>query len=192
MPAARSSHRDGDPDPEAPLEVTIRPAEPVDAPAMGAVWHRAALVGYDGILSAGGPPVPSGEVAADGWRREIAARATGALVLVACPADPDRPGEPGGPVLGTIAVVPDAYDSSRGEVAGLYVDPGHWGRGIGGSLHGAALEHLRWAGYRMAMLWVLEGNVRARSMFERWGWRLTAGRRTDAMGVDELCYLRMP
>lgn len=185
MPVTRTTHGDWGADPEGSLDITIRPAELADAPAMGTVWHRAALVGYDGIIPPSAPPIPSADEVAEEWRRSIEDESTGALVLVACAA-----AVPDGPVVGTIAIVPDPDDSSRGQITGLYVDPGHWGRGIGGALHDAALDHLRWAGYRMALLWVLEGNLRARAMFERWGWQVTGGRRTEIAGVDELCYLR--
>jgi hypothetical protein len=57
-------------------------------------------------------------------------------------------------------------------------------------LHDRVLEELRAGGHGIVALWVLEANVRARSMYERWGWRATADRQTVYPGVDEIRYLR--
>jgi hypothetical protein len=57
-------------------------------------------------------------------------------------------------------------------------------------LHDSVLEHLRAVGDGVVALWVLEANARARSMYERWGWRPTPDRQTVYPGVDELRYLR--
>ena len=50
------------------------------------------------------------------------------------------------------------------------------GTGVGASAGGCttpALGHLQHAGYRVVVLWVLERNVRARAMYERWWTRHT-------------------
>ena len=47
------------------------------------------------------------------------------------------------------------------EVLGLYVDPDHWGRGVGSLLHDAVITALRQWPVAIAHLWVLEGNRRA-------------------------------
>ncbi len=148
------------------------------------MWQRAALVGYEGIFPPGAP-TPSIELLTERSRQAIAAQGYNTLVLVACLTGPE------GQVVGTVAAVPDSDETSRAQLLRLYVDPGHWGRGIGRRLHDSALGHLRDAGYRVVVLWVLERNVRARAMYERWGWRATPGRQTDYPGVTEVCYLRM-
>jgi GNAT superfamily N-acetyltransferase len=164
--------------------VLIRPAEPGDADAIGTVWQRAALVGYEGIFP-DDAPTPTPEMLAEQSRRSIAAQGRGRIVLVACDAGPDRT------IVGTVSVVADPYEGTRAHVQRLYVDPGYWGRGIGRLLHDRALTHLRRAGYKVAMLWVLEENVRARAAYERWGWQPTQGRHTEYPGIDEVCYLLM-
>lgn len=164
------------------MDVSIRPAEPRDTPAMGAVWLRAALVGYEGIFPPEAP-MPAVEAVADDWRQAIERPWGRAAYFVACDRGPDRT------VVGTVAAVPDAEESARGHLQALYVDPGHWGRGIGRALHDAALVHLRRAGFRVAVCWIIEGNVRARAMFERWGWRAAPTRQTEVPGVDEVCYM---
>lgn len=166
---------------EAGLDVLIRAAELRDAPAIGTVWQRATLIGYEGILPADAPP-PSTEVLTERSRHAIAAQHHSTLVLVACTG-------PDGDIVGTIAAMSDPDQPSRAQLLRLYVDPGHWGRGIGRRLHDTALSHLRDAGYRVAVAWVLERNVRARAMYERWGWRATPARHTDYPGLTEVCYL---
>jgi GNAT superfamily N-acetyltransferase len=162
--------------------VTIRAATFDDAAAMGTVWLRAALVGYEGIFPPDAPK-PTADELAERWRRAIAEGRTGAAVLVACHNGPDRT------VVGTVAAVPDVAEGARAYLHGLYVDPGHWGRGIGRRLHDAGLDHLRHCGHRIVGLWVLEGNLRARAMYERWGWRATPARQAAYPGVDEVFYL---
>jgi GNAT superfamily N-acetyltransferase len=166
------------------VDVIIRRARPSDAFDMGTVWRRAALVGYEGIFPPEAPPLPEGEQIAEDWQRAISTHRAGATVLVACTDGPDPV------VVGTIAGMPDSDQSGRGQLNGLYVDPGHWGRGIGHALHDAALDHFRHIGIRVAVLWVLEANVHARIMFERWGWQTGPGRRSLFPGVDEIFYLR--
>lgn len=70
-------------------------------------------------------------------------------------------------------------DPAVGLIAGLYVDVGHWGRGLGRSLYDATLGWFSDQGLTEARLWVLEHNLRARAMYERWGW-------TEAVGVTKL------
>ena len=147
------------------------------------MWCRAALIAYDGIFPDDAPP-PSVELLTERARQAIAAQGHhDALVLVACLPGPDRP------VVGTVAAVPDPAQSTRAQLLRLYVDPGHWGRGIGRRLHDEALDHLRAAGFRVAVAWVLEGNLRARTISERWGWRPTPAVSTAYPGVREVCYL---
>ncbi len=56
------------------------------------------------------------------------------------------------------------------EVALIYLLPEAAGKGIGRRLFAHAVEDLRQRGYRQAMLWVLESNVRARRFYEAAGW----------------------
>ena len=134
------------------------------------MWQRAALVGYEGIFPPDVPP-PSPELLTERSRQAIAAQGYNTLVLVACHTGPD------GSVVGTDrGPPPDPDETSRAQLLRLYVDPGHWGRGIGRRLHDTALGHLQHAGYRVVVLWVLERNVRARAMYERWGRSATPAR----------------
>lgn len=153
---------------------------------MGSVWLRAALIGYEGIFPPG-TPMPAVEAVAEEWYQAITRPWGRSAYFVACDISPDRT------VVGTVAVVPDPDETTRGHLQALYVDPGHWGRGIGRALHDVALDHLRASGFRVAVLWVIEANVRARAMYERWGWRAAPTRPAEVPGgvpgVDEICYM---
>ena len=73
----------------------------------------------------------------------------------------------------------DSNMSGYGELCALYVDPDHWGRGIGVALVSAARARLFDLGYRTAILWVLVGNVRAERFYRRDQWTPDGGRRTE-------------
>jgi GNAT superfamily N-acetyltransferase len=65
----------------------------------------------------------------------------------------------------------DLDRTTTGELYALYVHPDAWGRGYGDALHAAALDHLRAEDFSAAVLWVLEGNHRARRFYADRGWR---------------------
>ena len=54
---------------------------------------------------------------------------------------------------------------STGEIWAVYVDPGHWGKGIGRALCAAAEEELRRQGFTEVTLWVLKDNERAQHFY---------------------------
>jgi ribosomal protein S18 acetylase RimI-like enzyme len=64
---------------------------------------------------------------------------------------------------------PDLDAERTGEIWGIYVSPGYWRRGAGRTLAGKAERILRSRGYENAVLWVLEGNPRARRFYEAMG-----------------------
>ncbi len=71
-----------------------------------------------------------------------------------------------------------------GEVLALYVDPDHWGRGVGSLLHDAAITALRQWPVESAHLWVLEGNHRAQQFYLERQWTPEGGsRRATVWGV---------
>jgi len=59
----------------------------------------------------------------------------------------------------------------RGELLALYALPAQWSTGVGHALITAAEDALRSSGFRIASLWVLDGNERAARFYERHGWR---------------------
>jgi GNAT superfamily N-acetyltransferase len=106
------------------------------------------------------------------WRRELASSTAEVYVV-----------RTSGGVIGGVVASTDDRQRGFGHLRRLYVDPDHWGNGAGRALHDAALRWLIDARVRLPSLWVLEGNERARRMYERWGWRLVAGDRFDHDGI---------
>ncbi len=81
-----------------------------------------------------------------------------------------------------------------GELCALYVDPDHWGTGIGVALVASARDRLYRLGYRNAFLWVMAGNERAARFYERDGWTQDGTRQTISMWdvtVAEVRYQRI-
>jgi GNAT superfamily N-acetyltransferase len=101
----------------------------------------------------------------------------------------------GDSILGFATTMPSRSEdlSGYGELVALYVDPEHWGRGIGLALVQAARAHLVEAGFREAMLWVLVGNVRAERFYENDKWIADGTRQTEVVwgiSLDGLRYTR--
>lgn len=94
-----------------------------------------------------------------------------------------------GSVIGFCAVGP-AIDDDWGEVFAIYVDPQHWGHGVGRDLLVAAEHSLAEAGFPRALLWVLEGNDRARVFYERQGWAPGKPIRIEAIGGSDVTEVR--
>jgi GNAT superfamily N-acetyltransferase len=87
-------------------------------------------------------------------------------------------------------VVGSAVARASGDLARLHVLPSHWSRGIGSSLHDAALSVLRERGHERAGLWVIEQNARARRLYERNGWALDPTAQLVEVDVVEVRYWR--
>jgi GNAT superfamily N-acetyltransferase len=78
-----------------------------------------------------------------------------------------------------------------GEVYAIYVDPHRWGEGIGRDLLAAGEQALIDDGHWQALLWVLDGNTRARAFYERQGWAQGKPIRIENIGgtdVNEVRY----
>lgn len=73
-----------------------------------------------------------------------------------------------------------------GRLHSLYIDPGALGQGIGHTLMSQALSTFTAWGCERAHLWVLEGNSRAISFYERQGWQLTGDTKVDRSHGPEL------
>jgi GNAT superfamily N-acetyltransferase len=82
--------------------------------------------------------------------------------------------EIGGTVVGFVSVGASRDADASGELFAIYVEPDHWGTGVGGDLLAAGEQRLRELGHTDAILWVLEDNPRARRFYERAGCPATA------------------
>ena len=155
------------------MALLLRPAEPADAMAVARVHVRSWQAGYRGLLP---------DAYLDGLRPEDrAARYDFATEDVRQPAtmvaiDDD--------VICGFATTSPARDSDvpeHGELCALYIDPEWWGCGAGVALIAAARARLVDRGFRNAVLWLLEGNVRADRFYRMDGWAPDGLRRTDTM-----------
>lgn len=66
--------------------------------------------------------------------------------------------------------VPDVYPYGS-EIQTLHVHPARQGRGAGTLLLRAMLDHIASLGFQNTMLWTLESNQRARSLYQKLGGR---------------------
>lgn len=83
-------------------------------------------------------------------------------------------GEP----VGIVVLVPAGDgDPAHGELASMWVEPGHRGTGLAQRLVEAACAKARIDGVREVALWVTVGNAPAQGLYERCGLTLTSRRR---------------
>jgi GNAT superfamily N-acetyltransferase len=71
--------------------------------------------------------------------------------------------------------------ASTGEVYAIYVNPIHWGQGLGRALFAHATNRLAALGYSTAILWVLASNERARRFYEVSGWAADGGTKQETI-----------
>jgi RimJ/RimL family protein N-acetyltransferase len=81
-------------------------------------------------------------------------------------------------------------EDGTGELWMINVHPDAWGTGVADPLLEAAVKGLRTLGYTSAVLWVLEGNARARRFYERHGWVPDGATKQDAFGGAPLTEVR--
>ena len=181
-----------------PDALTIRPATPYDAQAIARIRVQGWRFAYQGLISQdyldslsvaedtermcgylsqfpqNSPPSRSESVqdSSDGEKRSFMLAARGDAVLGFChfsaaPNNADRAerATPGGEMVGRLH--------------SLYIDPDALGQGVGHALMSHALSTFAAWGCERANLWVLEGNSRAISFYERQGWHRTGATKVD-------------
>ena len=181
-----------------PDALTIRPATLNDAQAIARIRVQGWRFAYQGLISQ--DYLDSLSVAEDTERMR------GYLSQLPQNSPPSRPesvqgssddekrsfmlAARGDAVLGFcgFSAVPDKIDRAERAVPGgtmngrlhsLYIDPDSLGQGIGHTLMNHALSTFAAWGCERATLWVLEGNSRAISFYERQGWRCTGATKVD-------------
>ena len=188
-----------------PDAFTIRPAVPNDAQAVARIRVLGWRFAYQGLVPQGYldslnvaedtermrgylsqlpqnlPPINLASVQGpnDGEKRSFMLAVRDDVVLGFChfsaaPNNADRPerATPGG--------------TMNGRLHSLYIDPDALGQGIGHALMSHALSTFAVWGCKRAYLWVLEGNSRAVSFYERQGWQLTGDTKVDRSFGPEL------
>ncbi len=161
----------------------IRKAELVDVNTAATLHRQSAIAAYGKIF----PPAaakPTPESLAKRWQRLLTRHDSLCAVAVA------ETGESAGQIVGALAAAPTDDDTALIWLHMLYVRPAWWGRGAGSGLHRCVLERARSVGAKEMRLWVLEPNVSARRMCERWGWTLVPGERlaNGDTGIDDVQY----
>jgi RimJ/RimL family protein N-acetyltransferase len=139
--------------------ICLRSATPDDAATMAATHIDAWRTAYRGLV-----PDSFLEALNPEWRterfREFLDSGSGETYII----------EHNGGVVGHLTVGrcrdDDLGQRTVGEIWGIYLAPTHWRRGIGGQVCRQAEELLASRGVRRIVLWVLEGNDRARRFYE--------------------------
>ena len=188
-----------------PDALTIRPATPNDAQSIARIRVQGWRFAYQGLISQdyldslsvaedtermrgylsqfpqNSPLSRSASVqgSSDGEKQSFMLAARGDAVLGFC----------------RFSAAPDKIDRAEratpagtmvGRLHSLYIDPETLGQSIGHTLMNHTLSTFAAWGCERANLWVLEGNSRAISFYERQGWR-----RTGATKVDQSFGLRL-
>ena len=181
-----------------PDAFTIRPAAPNDAQAVARIrvlgWRFAyqglvpqgyldslnvaedteRMCGYLSQLPQNLPPnnLASVQGSSDDEKRSFMLAARGDAVLGFCcfSATPDK-------IDRAETAIPG--ETINGRLHSLYIDPDTLGQGVGHALMSHALSTFAAWGCERANLWVLEGNSRAISFYERQGWHRTGATKVD-------------
>lgn len=103
--------------------------------------------------------------------------------------------EDDGRVVGFVACGPAADEHvspppQAGEVFSIYLLDGAQGTGVGREMFATAVAALRAHGFRRALLWVLEANVRSRRFYEAAGWAWDGTRSEHRFDCANLPILR--
>jgi ribosomal protein S18 acetylase RimI-like enzyme len=161
---------------------TVRPARPEEAEDLARLHLRTALHAYAPIFPPEAPPPAHDDLVAQ-WAFWLGAdHAGGRRGFVAV--------DGGTAIVGTVLAGPDPDEPALGHLARLYVAPERWAEGIGTRLYDVAMASMAGTGFPAATLWVLERNTRARSWYERRGWRPTGDRKPTyaPAGIDDVGY----
>ncbi|MEV0072452.1 GNAT family N-acetyltransferase [Amycolatopsis sp. NPDC050768] len=170
---------------------TVRPAVVADAPGIARVHVGSWQAAYAGLLPADFLAGLSASRRETFWAESLSAQAPRHTVLVA--------ETPDGTIAGFAASRPSRDDDATpdtGELASIYLLPEFWSQGYGRALHSHALTALA-TDFRTATLWVLAGNTRARTFYERTGWTPDGRTKVDSLAngtvtIDEVRYRTSP
>jgi GNAT superfamily N-acetyltransferase len=163
----------------AAADVVVRIARVEDADAIArihiAAWRATYLHVMDREFLERVDPAARAEV----WRGWITGPATVAVA------------ERAGQVVGFVSYGASLDDDTSGRAGQIY--PPAVGTGAGAALMNHAVAELAARGFPEAVLWVLDTNPRARSFYERGGWRPDGAARDEALGgglLHEVRYRR--
>lgn len=166
----------------------IRKATQEDIPAIARLHIEGWKAAYGGLIDQGYLDGLSVEQRTRDWTGWMAAGESDTLIAEVDdqPAGFITTGRTKTPPPGSSPIRP-LYSA---EVYALYLHPDVWRRGIGGALLRKAAEDLKAQKHSSLCLWVLEGNARARSFYEKMGGQ-KVGSKVVEIGptkVKEACY----
>lgn len=165
----------------------VRSAVMGDIEALATLMVESWQFAYEGLMPADFLMNLSVQDRAGSLRRVLESNAASDLRDTRLVVSADKPDE----ILGVCSFGPDRTDDSVGEVYALYVSPTMIGSGLGRFLMQDAVARLAEAGFGRVNLWVLEGNERAISFYEKAGFRLTGKTKAENLGTVELRELQM-
>jgi len=158
------------------VTVLLRTANDLDLDAVGSLHYRSRASAYQDIVSPSALTFGSEGGLSEWWSERVRWEKDTHRLTVAVS---------DGTVVGFSYVGPSATPGV-GELYAIHVDPGLVGTGVGRLLMADALRHL---GAR-AVLWVLEGNTRARAFYAKGGWQPDGETREAPMGGEVTRQLR--
>ncbi|WP_030436696.1 GNAT family N-acetyltransferase [Actinoplanes subtropicus] len=162
------------------MAATLRTGNDVDLLLVGALHFRSRAAAYAHILSPNALASPGAAALAAWWgERWKWEQGTHGLTVAE---DFER-------IVGFSYVGPSETEGAA-ELYAIHVDPAVVGTGVGRLLMGNALEQLAELGGERAVLWVLEGNERARRFYDRGGWVADGETRVEAIGGEPVKQLR--
>lgn len=145
----------------------VRRATPDDAEALALVHVESWKVAYEEVFPREALSALDASQRIPVWERNLSDRRLITLVV-----------EVEGGVVGFALLGPERHlpgvegtpEPDVGEVYAVYLHPSVWRQGLGRRLMNAAEAELAAAGYREAVLWVLDANHRARAFYRATGW----------------------
>ena len=158
---------------------SIRPARPDDAPHFARIHVRCWQAAYQGLIPDEVLQAQSVPRRLELWTRLLGQPEPGFHAFAAV--------DDG--VRGFCAVGPGRDLPELGELYAVYLDPQHIGRGLGRALIVEGMAALA-RDHDQAFLWVLEGNRRARQVYEAAGWAHDGGEKFEDFGEQRLRELR--
>jgi len=165
-------------------EATFRRGGMGDIPAIVALQARAWRAAYRGLVNDEYLDALPLQHWIESWRAHLLGGSAATACIVA---------EDGRGLLGFTSVGgsdPSQLANAVGELHTIYVDPALQGAGLGQRLMVEAIGRLRADGYTDAVLWVLEGNQRARRFYEQAGWSPDGGTGSDEWGPSRVSRVR--
>jgi len=151
-----------------------------DCAEVGVLHLRSRAAAYAHLLAPETLSAPSAEAFGEWWRERRSWEQDTHRLTVA---------DEGGRVVGFTYVGPSETPGAA-ELYGIHVAPDRVGTGVGRRLMAHALRQLDEVGGDRAVLWVLEGNERARRFYDRGGWRPDGATRVESINGEPAAQLR--